>query len=595
LHTFRLVYIGMSKVVVFLLCCLPVLAQQAAPPPRPQGPRPQSGVGEGAAIGAGREGIRGGNARRGQAQQTQQPVGPPGSVRGQVVSVTGEPLRKAEITLRSVSRGGVNLPPPGGFSMTTDATGVFAFDGVPPGEYTVIAQRNGYVRQEVSPRGGARTAAPVVVAPGQAVTGVVIKLAPHGVVTGKVVDEDGEAVARVSVQVQRERWQRGVRQLVSVSNDHTNDLGEYRVAGLPAGRYVVSATALRPSGGGIIERTTNTASESAYVTTYYPNVFDASQTAPVAVGSGQETRGIDFQLRKVVTHRVRGRVVDPSGGPMRQVVVMAMPGESGFSGQGRSTAAVRHEDGAFEVRGLPSGAYTLIVNRMSREQGRATSVQQIQVGNRDLEGVVVTLAPPVDVPGVVRVDSNTPASLGSTRIMLESVSGLPVVGSGAHTPAADGTFKLSGVPSGNYRLRATNLPEGTYLKSVKQGPQEVLESGLQVSGTGVPVDVILGSNAPSVTGTVTDSNNKPAPNISVALVPDAPRRNQYHLYATASTGDSGTFTFRNVTPGDYKVFLLEESEVENLQNPAFVGSIENRGTSVRLVEGKSETLQLAAR
>jgi hypothetical protein len=111
----------------------------------------------------------------------------------------------------------------------------------------------------------------------------------------------------------------------------------------------------------------------------------------------------------------------------------------------------------------------------------------------------------------------------------------------------------------------------------------------------MPLDIALGANAPSITGTVIDGDSKPAANLTVALVPDAPRRNQYHLYATASTGDTGNFNFRNVTPGDYKVFVLAENEIEGIQNPAFLSQIESRGTSVRLVEGKTENLQLGIR
>ena len=222
------------------------------------------------------------------------------------------------------------------------------------------------------------------------------------------------------------------------------------------------------------------------------------------------------------------------------------------------------------------------------------AVQQINVGNRDVEGLTLTLAPPAEVTGSIRTDSETAVNLGSVRVMLEATSSIPMFGGNIQANATNGAFKIAGVPPGTYRVRATNLPDGTYVKSVKvRDRRRFLNPACRFRVQPRRWMLLLGSNAPSVTGTVNDANSKPAANVTVALVPDNPRRNQYHLYATATTGDTGTFTFRNVTPGDYKVFLLAESEVESIQNPAFLSQIESRGTSVRLAEGKTENLQLA--
>lgn len=485
----------------------------------------------------------------------------------------------------------------GAFAATTDPAGVFFFDAVPPGNYMLMAQRNGYVRQDMAFRTAVMRSAPpaVVVGPGQAVTGVTVKLVPHSVVSGKVVDEDGEPVAGVMVKAQRERWQRGQRLLMPLSNNSSNDLGEYRMAGLTAGKYFISVGAGQQFQGGPMARVKPAGGtpETGYTTTFYPNVIDPAQATPIEVGAGQEARGIDFRIRKVPTYRVRGRVADAVDGPMQNVNIMVMPGDAAFGGPPRAMTVVHNQDGTFELGGLAPGTYTLVVNRMNRDQGRASATQQIQVGNRDLDGVVVALTPPVEVTGVVRAEGDAKLDFSRLRVSLEPAAGMMMFGGGGnHGITADGTFKLPGLNAGKYRPAVYNLPEGTYLKSVRQGPQEVLESGLQITGAGVPLEVVLGSNAPSVTGTVNDSNGKPVPGLAVALVPDAPRRDQYHLYLTSTTGDPGTFTFRNITPGNYKVFVLPAGSVEDIQNPAFLSQNESRGSSVKLAEGKTENLQL---
>jgi hypothetical protein len=456
----------------------------------------------------------------------------------------------------------------------------------------LMAQRNGFARLDMAVRPGSRsTSPPVVVGPGQAVTGVTVKLAPHSVVTGRVVDEDGEVLAGVHIQLQRERWHRGQRQFLPMSGGTTNDLGEYRIAGLTAGRYYVSASSPRRFEGrplGRIRPASDTA-ETGYTMTYYPNVADPGQATPIEIAPGQEARGIDFQMRKVVTHRVRGRVTDAAGGPINNVSIMAMPADS-VGGPPRFGGGVHNPDGSFELSGVPPGTYTLVVNRASRDGARATAMQQIQVGNRDLEGVVMTLAPPLDIAGVVRMEADGKADLSRLRVSLEPTIGM--AGGANQTVKPDGAFTLAGVSPGKYRTAVYNLPEGTYLKSVRQGSQEVLDAGLQIAGATVPLEIVLGSNAPSVTGTVNDSNGKPVPGLAVALVPDAPRRDQYQLYLTGATGDAGTFSFRNITPGNYKVFVLPSVNAEAVQNPNYLTQNESRGNSVRLAEGKTENLQL---
>jgi hypothetical protein len=219
-------------------------------------------------------------------------------------------------------------------------------------------------------------------------------------------------------------------------------------------------------------------------------------------------------------------------------------------------------------------------------------MQPVQVGNRDLDGVVVTLAPPAEVIGVVRTDPDAILDMTRVRVSLEPPANMPMFGGNNQAVAANGAFKLSVPSAGKYRVAVHNLPDGAYLKSVKQGPQEILDSGLQISGPSASLEVVLGSKAPSVTGIVNDSNGKPVPGLAVALVPDAPRRDQYHLYLASSTGDAGSFSFRNITPGSYKVFVVPGSNAEEVQNPAYLAQNEGRGTSVKLEEGKAENLQL---
>ena len=78
--------------------------------------------------------------------------------------------------------------------------------------------------------------------PGQRMTGLELKLQPQAVIAGRVLDEHGEPVARVTVMAMSYSYTQGGRQLSPRSSASTNDLGEYRAFGLPPGRYYIAAT-----------------------------------------------------------------------------------------------------------------------------------------------------------------------------------------------------------------------------------------------------------------------------------------------------------------------------------------------------------------
>ena len=83
---------------------------------------------------------------------------------------------------------------------------------------------------------------PVTIADAQAAASVDLRLTRGGVITGHVHDEDGEALPRALVTVQRYQYVGGERQLRPAGADQTDDRGQYRVFGLPPGDYYVSAT-----------------------------------------------------------------------------------------------------------------------------------------------------------------------------------------------------------------------------------------------------------------------------------------------------------------------------------------------------------------
>ena len=143
-------------------------------------------------------------------------------------------------------------------------------------------------------------------------------------------------------------------------------------------------------------------------------------------------------------------MIDESGKPATSVGVMAMPSDGVFVGM-RGMGNVRNQEGVFEIGGLVPGSYTLVANRMGREETRTTGRLSIQVGNRDLDGLVLQLQRTFEITGTVKVPEGS--SLAGARVMAESMeTGLPFQPTlgGAVDPA--GAWKIPGVSPGKYRI-----------------------------------------------------------------------------------------------------------------------------------------------
>src|SRR5207248_1961743 len=157
-------------------------------------------------------------------------------------ATTGDPVNKANLILRRAEGSAGMGPFPTSYSTTTDAEGKFAMKDIDPGKYRLSVNRTGFVNAEYGARGAMRPGTTLSLDPKQHLQDVVFRLTPQAVITGRVLDEDGEPVAYVQVQSLRYRYNQGRKQLMPFGGASTNDLGEYRIFSLPPGRYYLSAT-----------------------------------------------------------------------------------------------------------------------------------------------------------------------------------------------------------------------------------------------------------------------------------------------------------------------------------------------------------------
>ncbi len=114
---------------------------------------------------------------------------------------SGEPLRKATVHLRRRSPATGAVPGAQGYTGTSEADGSFRFEAVEPGEYNLSGERFGFLNTQYGQKypGGAGT--PLTFRAGQQITDLILKLTPQAVISGKVVDEDGDPIDNAMIQV----------------------------------------------------------------------------------------------------------------------------------------------------------------------------------------------------------------------------------------------------------------------------------------------------------------------------------------------------------------------------------------------------------
>jgi protocatechuate 3,4-dioxygenase beta subunit len=291
---------------------------------------------------------------------------PPGRVSGRVtVEGAGTPLAGVRVMLMPTApptspRG---LPP----QALTDQDGRYIFDRIAAGTYRVTAEKSGY-----APLADMNRAPTLAVTAGQPVT-FDLHLRKGAVIAGRILDARGEPVTDARIIVLRRMTPpagapafRNMPRLIPAGgqSQQTNDLGEYRVAGLAPGEYFVAA-APRPVGmfGGpgapaMSPPSTGRSARTTVATTYYPGTTDQAAAQPIAVAAGAEVGNISFAVQSLPAFRVSGVVVDEDGHPVAGAMV-SLTGDprNGAMFMGPAGMTRTQDDGRFAIDDAVPGTY----------------------------------------------------------------------------------------------------------------------------------------------------------------------------------------------------------------------------------------------
>lgn len=499
------------------------------------------------------------------SQGTAPPEPPKAVVRGRVYALdTGAPLKRAQLTLRLDRR---QSDPQ---STGTDAQGAYEFRNLEPGTYNLYCTKTGFVPMSYGQRSSAagQPPVPLTVREGQELKDVDFRLIRGGVISGTVIDEDGEPLSNVQVQALLRSWSRGQSRTMPRGFASTDDRGNYRIFNLPPGRYYVQA----------IQRSFGE-QESSYAPVFYPNSLLLQDAQRIDVSNGAEVPRVDFTLRPVPTFSVSGRVLDQMGKPLSEGFVSAMAADSFTTRFGGNQI---RPDGSFRMRGLIPGRYRLMIMISDRGgsgmSGRPVS-KPFDLGAANLENLVVTVGPGVSVHGRLVAEGGTVTS-DNLRIMLspkgEGMVG-PFMGGGMTMVNKDLTFEIPNVQAGDYEvnLMAPNSP--FYVRELRAGGKDVLERGLTVAeGAAVPdLEVVLAFDSGTVSGRVLNDAGEPLAGAAVALLSaDAQKRASERYFRSGAADQNGNYTVRGVIPGDYLLVVWPEADVSRVQDPDLFTQLE---------------------
>ena len=514
-------------------------------------------------------------------------------VSGMVVKLAGSaPLKSASVRLISIEDRAR------AYSATTDGGGRFALKNVERGRYRLRVRRNGFVTQEYGQKTPDDPGSILTLAPGQEVKDLMFRLIPWSVIAGRIRDEDGEPFPWIQVTALREVYTDGKRKLSPDAQEITNDMGEYRLFGLRPGRYFVSAT--YSTRGQELEQMSELApaEESAalgYVPTYYPGTPDPGRASTITVKPGDEIPSVDILLQRVAAYTIRGRIYNMiAHRPGKNVSIMMQPRNSKLAWTTFNFETTAQEkDGSFVLNHVIPGPYTLLA--LWFDEGKQyLAKQNIDVGNADVVGVTLTIAPGMTVNGRVIWDGKPGLEGDELNISAYPTEQSYYFGGDARV-GLNGTFTLKEVPEDAYQLSVGGISKDSYIKAVRYGTTDALYDGFTVErGTDASLEVTLSSRGARVQGTVTDADSLPLAGVWVVLVPGEAHRGHRQMYKETTTDQYGHFELRGIAPGDYNLFSWEEVEYGAWQDEEFLKPFEKKGQKLELHEGDRKNADLTA-
>lgn len=565
---------------------------------------------------------------------------PQAALSGRVVvagATTDTPVARAVVIIDASDGRGERLT-------VTDQDGRFRFEGLPEGRYLVRAQKLGWVPSYYgSPRPGRPPGVRVAVDVNAKVD-IEIPLTPGSVIAGRVVDHEGRPMARQFPWLLESRMV-GDRRMISRTRfpasigsfeRMTNDLGEFRLFGLPPGTYYLAVSpsipggtrltteaevrwAMQPPGADRAEPPVPGAI-AGYARLYYPGTPDPDAAIGITVGPGQVREGLEFRLEFSPVARIDGVVRLADGTPASGAWVFLEAREPRVNLEGSVRRVLAGPQGQFSFTNVTPDDYRISSSAPSgapavRDLWAQTDVVSAGV---DISGIALTLTPAAHLTGRLTFAGTTmtpPRDLTTVRLTALGVraTAQTLAGGGSYASqfesrvAADGTFTLAGLPPDRYLIDASwpgmrTETRGWWLTSVRVGTRDLADAPLDVPANAIVSDVTLEfrDRIGAIDGVLLDAAGRPAPEYFVLAFPverEAWTTVSRRITPAVRPATDGRFVVTGLPPGDYFLAVVTEVDSEEAADARFLDTLIPMALRVRVPEGATvrQDLRIGAR
>jgi len=496
-----------------------------------------------------------------QAQAAESKAGT-ATVSGRLI-LKGEPARGVMVILQTQNQGPFNAP-----RARTDESGRFHFTGLPAGRYSVSALSPGYASPEDNNYPGMRGKT-LTLADGERVENVDLEIKRGGVIAGRVADSQGRPVIEERLRLSKldanNRPQASF--FYSLNNDmyQTDDRGQYRIYGLPEGRYIVSVGYAQPGSATIISR------REFYPRVFYPNATSESEAKVIEVSEASEATNIDITVTDPKqTQEVYGRVVDAGSGQPVAGVEVVLGGVTrdgryagGYGGGGERSGP----NGDFRLFGVLPGKYAILARPDEPSGGGFISDPVIvDIGEDTVTGVEVRVRQGASISGVVVIEGTNDPKIQAKLSQVSLSAFVRSTGQGPPAPPssgftrvnADGSFRISGLHSGKAGISMVGSSDmrGLAIARIERNGAPASE-GIEVDAgeqvTGVRVVLVYGTLAIRgefrIVGGAAPAGYR---FFASARRVDQPAQNQ----PGAEIDARGQFVIENLPPGEYEIRVV---------------------------------------
>ena len=424
--------------------------------------------------------------QRPQLQAPGAPAPATASITGRVLdATTGQPIGGGVVVLREFDSRDQRV-------VSTSDTGEFVIVDLPAATFSLHASALGYVGRQYGQRHALEDGVPIELRTGETRRQVDVALLPGGTISGRVTTQDGQPLALAEVEALRPQIESNARVLVPVGRAGSNERGEFRIVGLPPGRYYVAA--IDPADDG----TADASGQLHWAQTFYPGTSSPTAASRVRLASGATLTAIDFPLLGVSYVRVRGRLVNPDNSELATGSVIMSPESDEGLGLGTAQATVVRPDGTFEFANVSPGDYRLRASARTTRPGPALFTSfQLEVQDVDISNTVLFLNRGANLFGQVEIASSaTRPQPVLTDLWVSAPMADGSMGSGLTRSQVlgNGSFSLA-TPEGNRVVRLEGLPDRWSLEAVFYQGRDVID---------VPFDLRSGEERARIRLVLTD-------------------------------------------------------------------------------------------